>query len=161
MAKNYERLSEDFKKFIEQQKMFFVGTAPSDEKDVHIAPKGYDILKIVDDSNLMYLDYYGSGNDTAGDLAGNKKITLIWCSFDKAPLILRVFGEGFIVSRGTEEFSGLMKQYFSAFKPEIIRQLFKVKITRVMTSCGYGVPLMKYEGDRETLQTQSMKKISG
>ena len=161
MATNYDKLSDRFIDFINAQKIFFVGTAPSGDDDVHIAPKGYETLKIVDHTNLVYLDYYGSGNDTAKDLAGNNKITLMWCSFDREPLLLRAFGQGVTVSKGMEDFNNLMKQYFDSYPREIVRQLFKIKITRVMTSCGDGVPLMKFEGEREALHVNSLKKFSG
>jgi len=159
MGKNFEKLTDKLKEFIRCQKMFFVGTAPSIEGEVHIAPKGYDILKIVDDNNLVYLDYYGSENDTAQHLSENKKISLMWCSFDEKPCILRAYGLGELVSKGTEEFNKLHEKYFEDYHPKMIRQIFKVKIHRVMTTCGFGVPLMKYEGDRKTLHDLSDKML--
>ena len=159
MGKNFEKLTDKLKEFIKQQKMFFVGTATTNEGETHIAPKGYEILKIIDDNNLVYLDYYGSENETAQHLTENQKISLMWCSFDKKPCILRVYGKGEVVLKDTEEFNDLLKQYFKNYHPKMVRQIFKVKIHRAMTTCGFGVPLMKYEGDRETLHNLSDKML--
>jgi predicted metal-binding transcription factor (methanogenesis marker protein 9) len=117
--------------------MFFVDTAPSGEGEVHISPKGYDILKIIDENNVIYLDYYGSENETAKDLTENGKISLMWCSFDAKPCILRAYGKGEVIHKGTDEFSHLLKQYFENYNEKMVRQLFKVKIHRVMTTCGF------------------------
>lgn len=161
MATNYDALTDGLKEFIARQKIFFVGTAPSGEGEVHIAPKGYDILRILDDRLLVYLDYYGSGNDTALHLAENGKITLMWCSFDSQPCILRVFGKGEVLSKGTEDFAGLLKICFPDYDEAMVRQLFRVTIHRAMTSCGNGVPFMKYEDDRMALQEWSEKEFLG
>jgi len=160
MAKNYDRLTEELKQFIHQQKMFFVGTAPVGEGEVHIAPKGYDILRILNDNHIVYLDYYGSGNDTAKHLAENGKITLMWCGFESEPCILKAFGKGEIISKGTDEFARLLKTFFPDYDEAIVRQLFSVNIHAVMTSCGYGVPLMKYEGDRKTLHEEAVENLA-
>ena len=159
MAKNYDSLTGELKDFIRQQKIFFVGTAPHAEGEVHIAPKGYDILRILNDNHIVYLDYYGSGNDTANHLAENRNITLMWCGFDTQPCILRAFGKGEIISKGTDEFNRLLETCFPNYKEAIVRQIFSIKIHRAMTSCGNGVPFMKYEDDRKALQEWSERKF--
>jgi len=159
MAQYYDRLTEELKQFIRQQKIFFVGTAPDGEGEIHIAPKGYDIFRIVDDSHILYLDYYGSGNDTAKHLAENGKITLMWCGFEKQPCIARAFGKGEVISKGTDEFASLMELWFPDYDEAIVRQIFSVSVHQTMTACGNGVPLMKYEGDRKALQEWSEKKF--
>lgn len=158
MGKTVENITDEVKEFIKRQKIFFVGTAPTSEGEVHIAPKGYDILRVLDEYNIIYLDYYGSENFTAQHLAENKKITLMWCSFDKDPCILRIYGHGKIVPKGTDEFDMLLKQYFEGYHQKMVRQLFKVKVHCVMTYCGSGVPLMRYESDRETLHERVKQK---
>jgi len=165
MAKYYDRLNDELKDFIHQQKIFFVGTAPCGEGEVHIAPKGYETLRILNDNHIVYLDYYGSGNDTAAHLAENGKITLMWCGFESRPCILKAFGKGDVITKGTDEFARLLKSCFPNYNEAIVRQLFSIKIHKAMTSCGNGVPLMKYEADRKALQEWSektfVKTISG
>jgi len=157
MAENFDRLTGEFREFIHRQKIFFVGTAPCGEGEVHIAPKGYETLRILNDHHVIYLDYYGSGNDTATHLAENGKITLMWCGFDSQPCVLRAFGKGEVIAKGTDEFAGLLRSCFPNYNEAIVRQLFSIKIHRVMTSCGNGVPFMKYEDDRMALEEWSVK----
>ncbi|MBI3354665.1 MAG: pyridoxamine 5'-phosphate oxidase family protein [Nitrospirae bacterium] len=96
MAETFSELNEKHINFIKAQKIFFVATAPSNLKDefVNLSPKGYDVLEILDNKTVVYADYPGSGNETATHLQQNGRLTIMFASFDKTPMILRLYGHG-------------------------------------------------------------------
>ncbi|NRT80016.1 pyridoxamine 5'-phosphate oxidase family protein [Clostridium beijerinckii] len=151
MEKCFTNITDDLTDFILSQKMFFVGTAPNTEDKVHISPKGYDTLKIINENKILYLDFFGSENDTARHLNQSRKITLMWYSFDSEQCILRAFGNGKVISKGTDDFNRLLKQHFNTYNEKETRQIFEIKIHKLVTTCEVGVPIMKYEKDRDTL----------
>jgi len=156
MAKIYNELNETLKRFISEQKLFFVATAAAGE-NVNLSPKGYEALAVIDDSTVCYLDYPGSGNETARHARSDGRLTMMFCSFDSKPLILRLYGEGEAVSKKDGRFGGLI----SLFKEKeigIVRQIIVLNIKSVMTSCGYGVPFFEYKGDRNQLRDWSLIK---
>lgn len=159
MAKVFSEFTQEQIDFIKAQKMFFVATAPQVDGKVNVSPKGYDTLKILHTKQLIYADYYGSGNETATHIKENNRVTFMWNSYDEAPLILRAYGEGRVVEKGTDEFSALMSQHFPSLETRIIRQLFLIHIFETQTSCGWGVPLMRFENHREKLDVMSKKSI--
>jgi hypothetical protein len=154
MAKFYEQLDPTLRDFIARQRMFFTGTAPEAGR-VNVSPKGADSLRILDDRTVAYLDLTGSGNETAAHLRQNGRLTLMFCSFDEKPLILRLYGQGEVIARTHPEWSSLL-----ALFPPLpgIRQLVRLHIQRAQTSCGYAVPLMEYHGERETYPRWVEKK---
>jgi hypothetical protein len=156
MAKFYDALSDMTKDFILNQKLFFVGTSPSSEGEVNVSPKGYDTLRIIDNNRIFYLDYHGSGNETANHLNENGKITFMWCSFDEKASILRVFGRGKAIVKGTDLFNELLNTHYKGYPEAIVRQIFDVHITKVQTSCGWGVPFMNFVGERPMLHDKSI-----
>ena len=156
MAKIYNTLNETLKQFIAEQKLFFVATAAEGE-NVNLSPKGYETFAIIDDNTVCYLDYPGSGNETAKHTRADGRLTMMFCSFDKKPLILRLYGEGEVVSHEDERFGGLIS-LFKEEEVEIVRQLIVLNIKSVMTSCGYGVPFFEYKGDRNQLRDWSLIK---
>ncbi len=149
MAIVYARINDKLRDFIKAQHMFFVGTAPlSGEGHVNLSPKGLDCLRILSPLRVAYLDLVGSGNETSAHLMENGRITFMFCAFEGDPKILRLYGRGHVVLPGEpewEELVGLFPPY------EGKRQLIVADITRVQTSCGFGVPLYRFEGDREHL----------
>jgi len=160
VAKTYKALTDEIKRFILEQKLFFVGTSPIDEGEINVSPKGYNTLRIIDNNRIIYLDYHGSGNRTADHLDENGRITLMWCSFDEQASIIRVFGEGKVISKETELFQELSHQYYDNFNQAIVRQLFDVEIIKVESSCGWGVPHMTFAGERPKLHDTSMKAFT-
>ena len=92
MAEHYRTLHEKHCAFIEQQHMYFVGTAGAEGR-INVSPKGMDSFRILDDSSVAWLNLTGSGNETAAHVLENKRMTIMFCSFDKQPLILRLYGE--------------------------------------------------------------------
>jgi hypothetical protein len=149
MGKLLEHITPDLQAFIETQPMFFVASAPlSAEGHVNLSPKGLDCLRVLSPSRVAYLDLTGSGNETAAHLHENGRITFMFCAFSGSPRILRLYGTGSVVLPGMPawaELRGHFPEYPGA------RQLITAAITRVQTSCGFGVPLMEHVGQRDTL----------
>jgi Pyridoxamine 5'-phosphate oxidase len=149
MGKLSPEISDSHQEFIEQQKMFFVASAPlSTDGHINLSPKGLEHLKVLNARQVAYLDFVGSGNETSAHLLENGRITFMFCSFDKIPNILRLYGKGRAVLPGSEDW-----QHFAPFFPAMMgsRQIIVADIYQVQTSCGYGVPLYEYKGDREIL----------
>lgn len=149
MAKQFTALDTPHRKFIEAQHMFFTGSAGPDGP-VNISPKGMDSLRILGTNRILWLNLTGSGNETAGHILRDPRLTLMWCSFTTRPLILRIYGTARTVHRNDPDWDTL-----AAYFPEnrSARQIFDVAITMVQTSCGYAVPFMDYAGERPTMQT--------
>jgi hypothetical protein len=162
MGRVYERIDEHQRKWISKQSMFFVGTAPSgDDGHVNVSPKGpIGSLKVVDDHTVAYLDIVGSGAETIAHLRDNGRICVMFCSFEGAPRILRLHGEGEIVLPDDDEFESLLALGFH--EPEIsesMRAIIRVTVTRIADSCGYGVPLLSYEGERPHMDLSTAKRV--
>ena len=147
MPKFFEALDDKLIRFIQSQHMFFVATAPDDGK-INLSPKGLDSLLIESSSQLVWLNLTGSGNETAAHVYENKRMTIMFCSFDKQPLILRVYGKADLIYPRHADFAQLC-QSFPAFPG--IRQFFRLKIELIQTSCGFAVPYYEFRGERETL----------
>ena len=127
--------------------MFFVSTAPlNGEGHVNLSPKGLDCFRILSPQRAGYMDVIGSGNETAAHLLENGRITFMFCAFDGAPNILRLYGTGRAVLPGQPEFEELAPSF--AVYPST-RQIIVADITRVQTSCGFGVPEYRYVGQRD------------
>lgn len=147
MGKIYQELTDSMRKFIAEQKMFFVATAPIEGR-INLSPKGVDTFRVIDNSHVAYLDLTGSGNETAAHLLDNGRMTLMFCSFDEKPMILRLYGRGRSVSPSDSDWL----EHNSVF-PTLsgTRQVIVMQIESIQTSCGFGVPLYEYRGDRNML----------
>ena len=149
MSKTYERIDETLASFIKAQKMFFVATAPlSGEGSVNVSPKGYDSLALIDERTVAYLDLGGSGAETLAHVRENGRITLMFCAFEGAANILRLYGRGRAVAFDEPDFAEL-KALFPTF--ERARAIVVVDITRIADSCGWGVPIYEFKAEREQL----------
>ncbi|HEV8081598.1 MAG TPA: pyridoxamine 5'-phosphate oxidase family protein [Chitinophagaceae bacterium] len=133
--------------FIEQQHIFFVATAPlSANGRVNLSPKGLDCFRVLSENKVAYMDLISSGNETSAHTLENGRITIMFCSFEGSPNILRLYGKGFAVLPGTEDW----KMYAPHFKIyQSTRQIIAANIDMVQTSCGFGVPMFNYEGERD------------
>jgi Pyridoxamine 5'-phosphate oxidase len=154
MAKLFTELDENLRQFILAQHIFFNATAPADGR-INVSPKGLDTLRILSDSCVAYLDLTGSENETAAHIAENGRLTLMFCSFEKKPLILRLYGKGRVVRTQDAEWEEL-HQHFPFIPGE--RQIILLDIDSILTSCGFAVPLYEYKGERETLVEYACKK---
>ncbi len=148
----HDSIDDDNRAFIEKQHIFFVATAPTNADDglINLSPKGRTLLRVLGPNLVGYLDYPGSGNETAKHTEENGRITLMVCSFDATAGILRLYGRGHRVDLDDP----CMAQYRDAFIDDFhpfVRQAFFIDVEQVQTSCGYAVPRMEYQKDRETL----------
>jgi len=154
MSEHYPTLTDQHIEFIDKQHIFFVGTAGS-EGSVNVSPKGMDSFRVRDNSKIVWLNLTGSGNETAAHVLENSRMTIMFCSFDKQPLILRLYGQATTVHRRDSEWSslaGLFPEYIGA------RQIFELSIDLVQTSCGYAVPYYDLTGERSTLRKWAENK---
>ncbi|WOR16245.1 pyridoxamine 5'-phosphate oxidase family protein [Hyphomonas sp. FCG-A18] len=147
--KVYEKLEEKIIRFIEEQKLFFVATAPlSAEGHVNLSPKGYDAFKVIDDTTVAWLDLGGSGIETQAHVQENGRITIMFCAFEGPANILRLYGTGEVINMHDEGFDEMLA-LFPGF--DRARGIFKVKLTRIQDSCGWGVPFYEFKGERDQL----------
>ena len=153
MAKLYERIDDHWREWIAKQSMFFVGTAPLDaDGHVNVSPKGpIESLQVIDDSTVAYLDVIGSGAETIAHIRENGRIVVMLCAFEGPPRILRLHGRGEIVLAEDPRFDELASRFDfgSPSTEDAQRSIVVVHVERIADSCGYGVPLMAYEGERE------------
>jgi hypothetical protein len=150
MAHTYPHLDDKLIAFIRRQKMFFVATAPlSAEGSVNISPKAYDSLAILDERTIAYLDIGGSGIETHAHVRENGRITLMFCAFEGAANIVRVYGRGEAVMFDDPGFAEKLA-LFPGFTRA--RGVITLHITRVTDSCGWAVPFYDYKGERDQLR---------
>lgn len=143
-----DALTGKHREFIAKQAMFFVATAAAEGR-INLSPKGYDAFRVLADNQVAYLDLGGSGNETHAHLTADGRITIMFCAFDRTALILRIYGRGRAVLPQDAEWDALAAQF--TLLPGT-RQIFLVDVDSVQTSCGWGVPLMTLERERETLK---------
>ena len=144
----FPRIDDGFRDFIESQKVFFVATAAPSGR-VNLAPKGMDTLRVVGSNRIVWLNLTGSENETAAHLIESSRMTLMWCSFEARALILRAYGNAKVFHPRAREWDALI----TLFPPQLgARQILDLDVDLVMTSCGFGVPLFDYVGQRETLR---------
>ena len=148
MAKQYDHIPERQQKFIAMQKIFFVATA-TDDSSINLSPKGMDSLRILDKKRIVWLNLTGSGNETAAHLLKSNRITLMFCAFSGAPLILRTYGRAKVYHTRDAAFQELIDLF-----PKIAgaRQLIDIHIEIVQISCGMGVPYYDFKGERNQLK---------
>src|SRR5256885_1548491 len=156
MGKVMEEISGELAEFIRAQRVFFVATAPlSQNGHVNLSPKGLDTFRILSPKRVAYADMTGSGNETSAHLAENARITLMFCGFEERPKILRIYGRGRTVLKADAEWADLGGEFEDRIG---LRQIIVVDVTRVMTSCGFGVPMMKFLDERGMLEEWAQKK---
>lgn len=158
MAKFYSALNEDLQNFISWQKIFFTATA-TPEGRINLSPKGIDTFRCINAQTVAYLDLTGSGNETAAHLHsypdGMGRMTIMFCSFSEKPLILRLYGQGRVISPRHPDWN----QFYALFEPTPgERQILVLTIDSVQTSCGFGVPLFEFKAERASLIDWANKK---
>jgi predicted pyridoxine 5'-phosphate oxidase superfamily flavin-nucleotide-binding protein len=164
MGKIFDRLDEHQREWIARQQMFFVGTAPLDaEGHVNVSPKGpMGTFRVLGDHTVAYLDMVGSGAETVAHLRENGRVVVMLCAFEGPPRILRLHGRGEVVTADDPSFAELCERAdFEA--PHGIeaarRAVILVEVERIADACGYGVPLMSYEGERQHAEKWAEKKV--
>ncbi|MBS1802760.1 MAG: pyridoxamine 5'-phosphate oxidase family protein [Acidobacteria bacterium] len=157
MAKMFDRIDERLAEFARGQKIFFTASAAADGR-VNVSPKDGASLRVLDERKVAYLDQTGSGNETAAHVRASGRLTLMFCAFEGAPMILRFYGTAKVLPRRSAEYLELLDSAFGGVEPPGARQIVVLSVDRVQTSCGYGVPLFDYVGERETLKRWAMSK---
>jgi hypothetical protein len=149
MGKTFDDLNDNLAGFVERQAMFFVATAPSGSGGhVNLSPKGLaGTLSVVDRSTVAYVDVVGSGVETIAHIRDTGRVTLMFCAFEGPPMILRIYGEGEVLLPDDPGFAELRPRFPADLKA--VRSIIVVHVAEVRTSCGYGVPFMSYEGERD------------
>src|ERR1700712_1306066 len=147
MADFFASLSDQHIAFVERQPVFFVATAAQGAR-INLSPKGMDSFRILSPSRVAYLDVAGSGNETNAHLIADGRITIMFCAFDNPALILRIYGQGRPVLPQDDDWAELAAHF--TLLPGT-RQIFDVAVDQVQTSCGWGVPHMTFDRERETL----------
>ncbi|MCD9625340.1 pyridoxamine 5'-phosphate oxidase family protein [Rhabdothermincola salaria] len=156
MARLHDAIDQTLRDWIAAQHVFFVATAPSGpDGHVNLSPKGYDTFRVLDDHTVAYLDLTGSGVETIAHLRDNARITFMFCAFEGKPQILRLFGRGEAVLPEDGRFADLAAAF-----PAVpgVRAVVRCEVDRVQTSCGFAVPFMAYESERETLSDWAARK---
>jgi len=157
MAKFYPSIEPKLRDFIERQHVFFTATAAEGTR-VNLSPKGLDALRILDPNRVAYLDLTGSGNETAAHLRVDGRLTIMMCAFEGPPNILRLYGRGHVAPRGSEEYETILGEAFGGREPIGARQIIVLDVETAQTSCGFGVPVYDYEGERPSLENWAVQK---
>jgi len=145
MGKVHEHIDAKLAEWIGRQSLFFVATAPSEGGHVNVSPKGpIGTFRILDELTVEYDDHVGSGAETIAHLRDNGRICVMFCAFDGPPRIVRLHGRGEVLA-GDDPGDG-------------IRGAIRVHVDRVSDSCGYGVPLLEYVGERPQRKAWLAKK---
>lgn len=163
MGKIFERIDDHLREWIARRELFFVGTAPlGADGHVNVSPKGpIDTLRVLDDHTIAYLDVIGSGAETIAHLRENGRIVVMLCAFQGPPRILRLHGRGEVVPADDPRFEELRARcaFVEPVDGVTARTIIVVDVQRIADSCGYGVPLMSYEGERPHHEAWAEKKL--
>jgi hypothetical protein len=156
MGKFHDFIRPSDEEFISRQHIFFVATAPlSPGGHINLSPKGLDCFRVLSGNQVAYMDLISSGNETSAHTLENGRITFMFCSFAGSPNILRLYGKGHAVLPESEEWQ-TYAPHFTIYPST--RQIIVADIHLVQTSCGFGVPLFEYTGERDIHFTWAEKK---
>lgn len=158
MGRTFDSIDDRLRAFLEAQRIFFVATAPAGpDGHVNVSPKGGDSLRILDERTVAYLDRVGSGVETIAHVRENGRIALLFCAFEGPPRIVRLHGRGEVLEPVDERFARL-RDRFPPSPDGAARAILVVRVERASESCGFGVPLFHYEGERPHLDDWAVKK---
>jgi hypothetical protein len=147
MSKFYTKITSRLQKFIEAQKIFFIATAPNSGR-INLSPKGMDSFRVINENRVLWLNVTGSGNETAAHLNENKRITIMFCSFEKVPNILRLYGKGKEIKPNDATWNKVISLFSET---PGTRQIFDITIESAQTSCGMSIPFYEFKGERNDL----------
>lgn len=156
MGRTYDAIDDDLGAFIAKQRVFFVATASCDPAThVNVSPKGLDTFAVLGPTTVAWLDLTGSGVETIAHLRDDGRVTVLFCAFEGPPKIVRLYGRGTVVAAGDARFDALVAR----FPPYPgVRSVIVAELDRISDSCGYGIPLMRWEGDRTQLTQWAERK---
>jgi hypothetical protein len=156
MGSIFPELNERLREFIAEQKMFFVASAPlAPDGHINVSPKGLDCLRILGPVTVAYVDFTGSGIETVAHVRENGRLTLMFCAFQGPPRILRLRGRGEAIEPADEQWDiyySQLPQYTNA------RSIIVLHVEMIADSCGYGIPLYDYVGERSQLAAWCERK---
>lgn len=156
MGKVHAVLDDALREWIAAQRVFFVATAPNDGGHVNCSPKGGDPLLVLGPTTIAWLDRAGSGIETTAHLRENGRIVVMLCAFEGPPRIVRLHGRGDVLPAGSAGFAELLPRFM---RPSLgARAIVRIELTRISDSCGFGVPLLTFAGDREMMAQWAQKK---
>ncbi len=150
MAKKFPSITDVHRAFVQRQHIFFVASAAAGSH-INLSPRSTDSLRILSETSIAYLDRTGSGNETAAHIRAGGRMTIMFCAFDGPPSILRFYGQGVVHHRSSQSYAQLLNQHFGGKAPSGTRQIVSLELEFAQTSCGYGVPLFAYEGERPNM----------
>jgi hypothetical protein len=154
--KLFEAIDERMREWIGAQRMFFVASAPlASDGHVNLSPKGLDSFRVLGPREVAYLDFTGSGAETIAHVRENGRIVVMFCAFEGPPRIVRLHGRGTVVVPGDPDFDALVARFPA--NPSA-RAVIRVVCDRIADSCGYGIPLLAYQGEREQLAAWAERK---
>jgi predicted pyridoxine 5'-phosphate oxidase superfamily flavin-nucleotide-binding protein len=162
MGKVYDAIDDRLRAFIEAQPVFFVATAPSgDGGHVNVSPKGgAGMFRVTGPLGFAYADMLGSGIETVAHLRDNGRICVMFAAFEGPPKIVRLHGMGSAVQRDEPGFEERIATFaLEPYRRQAVRSVITVDVTRVSDSCGYAVPLMAFEGERDQLLRYADNRI--
>ena len=156
MGKVHPSIDGRLRAFVEAQPVFFVATAPLGDGHVNVSPKGLaDTFTVVDEHTVAYLDLTASGAETIAHLRENGRITLMFCSFDRTPNVVRLSGTGRVVGRYDDDFDAWTSRFPAN---PAARAVIVVDVDRVADSCGYSLPLMSPVAERDLLTPNMVRR---
>ena len=157
MGKQFPSLEPSHREFIRRQRIFFAASAAPGAR-VNVSPRGAYAFAVIDERTVAWLDRTGSGAETAAHLKADGRLTIMFCAFDGPPSIMRLYGRGEVLRRGSTAYAELLESAFGGAEPLGARQIVKLHVDLVQTSCGYGVPLFDYRGERPSLDNWARSK---
>ena len=157
MGKQFASMTPAHRDFIARQHIFFAASATATSR-VNVSPRPTDVLRILDELTVAFLDLTGSGSETAAHLRADGRITLMFCALEEPPSILRLYGRGTSFPRTSEDYAALLASAYGNQAPLVARQIVRIDIDLVQTSCGYGVPLFEFVGERDILRRWAEQK---
>lgn len=157
MADRFSRMTDKHQDFIRRQHIFFTGSAAPTGR-VNISPRPMDVFRIIGPNTVAYLDFIGSGNETSAHLRQSPRLTIMFCAFDGPPRIMRLYGTGHDHPKDSTGYNTLLADHYDNQAPRNARKILLLDIDLVQTSCGFGVPLFDYTGERQLLDRWAENK---
>ena len=157
MGKQFERIGRKHATFIGQQHVFFTASAAATGR-VNVSPRSTGAFRILNPTTVTYLDETGSGNETAAHLLLTGRLTLMFCSFGADPMILRLYGQGRSLWKGSDEYMSVLRTAYDNMQPPGARQIVRIEVEMLQVSCGNGVPMFEFTMDRPTLRQRAAAK---
>lgn len=157
MAQFFDHIPEQYQDFIRRQHVFFTASASAGSR-INLSPKGADCMRVLGRQEVVYLDQTGSGNETAAHVRTDGRLTIMFCAFEGSPLILRLYGTGRVLPRGSARYAELLAGVFDGQEPPGARQMIALDVQSVQTSCGFAVPVMNFDHDRDMLTDWATRK---